>query len=87
MLPAEAIAAAAARHAVTPEAIEGRGRTGAVAAARAAVWCWLRARGWSYPEIGAAWGRDHTTIMSAVRKHGGAAPLVVGGADAWMASG
>lgn len=39
-----------------------------LAAARAELYLALRARGWSYPSIGRfAGGRDHTTVMAAVR--------------------
>ena len=57
---------------VTPAQIMGNGRTADVTAARQLAYVKARAMGLSYPEIGRAFGRDHTTIMHGVRKHGGA---------------
>lgn len=57
-------------------------------AARRAIYAGLRARGWSYPRIGRAVGRDHTTVRDVLVKananypHGGprfAAQLVANG--------
>lgn len=39
----------------------------AVAAARKAAWELMRGLGWSYSEIGRAFGRDHATVMSALK--------------------
>ena len=36
--------------------------------ARRAVWVRLRELGWSYPEIGRAFGYDHTTVLNALKK-------------------
>ncbi len=36
--------------------------------ARSACYAYLKARGWSFPEIGRAWSRDHTSIMAAIEK-------------------
>ena len=50
------------------ELLYGSRRKGLVAARQVAYWL-LRARGLSYPEIGRALGgKDHTTVMSGVRK-------------------
>jgi hypothetical protein len=47
----------------------GKRRTLAGARARGLAMALCRARyGWSYPETGAAFGRDHTTAVHAVRK-------------------
>lgn len=34
--------------------------------ARRDCYAYLREQGWSYPEIGALYGRDHTTVMYAL---------------------
>jgi chromosomal replication initiation ATPase DnaA len=49
------------------ETLLGRSRFRTVAAARARLFQELRATGLSYPEIGRFCGRDHTTVMSALR--------------------
>lgn len=36
--------------------------------ARAACWAKLREIGLSYPEIGMIWGRDHATVLRAVKR-------------------
>jgi chromosomal replication initiation ATPase DnaA len=52
---------------VSVTAVAGRTRYKSVARARSEVWRWLYVeQRLSYPEIGAIFGRDHTTIMSAV---------------------
>lgn len=57
----------AAEHRVGLDAVRGRGRGASVHRARAAMWRYLRTRlGWSYPDIGNFFGRDHATVMSAV---------------------
>lgn len=38
--------------------------------ARVAMYQALRARGWSLPQIGRQFGRDHTTICHALRRAG-----------------
>jgi chromosomal replication initiation ATPase DnaA len=54
---------------VTREEVLGNRRTLAGARARGLAMALCRARyGWSYPETGAAFGRDHTTVISAVSK-------------------
>jgi chromosomal replication initiation ATPase DnaA len=37
--------------------------------ARAACFLWLRDRGFSHPQIGKLWGRDHTSSISAIQTH------------------
>lgn len=55
-------------HHVTRGDVLGRGRTKRVAQARHAVMRALRDMGMSYPEIGRLLGRDHTTVLAALRK-------------------
>lgn len=58
------------RYAVTPEEVCSRRRTKNVARARHEFWWRLRNRDgstFSYVEIGALFGMDHTTILSGVR--------------------
>ena len=52
-----------ARHLVTPEEMLGRRRTADVVAARRDLVVKARAVGMSYPAIGVALGRDHSTII------------------------
>lgn len=48
------------------ELIFGRARSKTIAEARAvAMWAARLRLGWSYPELGRAFDRDHTTILSA----------------------
>ena len=44
-------------------------RTKKVWAARLEVYKRLRADGYSYPEIGEAMGRDHSTILRVIKRH------------------
>jgi chromosomal replication initiation ATPase DnaA len=61
------IQAAADLYGTTMEAVRGRDNDRSVTSARM-IACWLlRETGMSYPEIGRALGRDHTTIMHACR--------------------
>jgi chromosomal replication initiation ATPase DnaA len=60
--------AMASAYAVTREDILGARRTKQAAAARHAVMRALRDMGMSYPEIGWLLGRDHTTVLAALRK-------------------
>jgi hypothetical protein len=54
---------------VDPEDILGDSRTKTVATARAVtLWATRKLLNWSYPEIGKAFDRDHTTVMSACSK-------------------
>lgn len=45
-----------------------KSRHKSVALARHRVWFFLRARGWSFPEIAKLYGVDHTTVMSGVNR-------------------
>ena len=70
-----AINRAAEHHGVTVAEIKGRSRLGRAAAARQDVFLALREAGWSFPRIGRAMGRDHSTVMHGVavaeaRSHG-----------------
>jgi hypothetical protein len=54
---------------VTPASVLGRSRSKGVAAARAMAMALVRRRTrLSYPELGRVFGRDHTTVMVAVKK-------------------
>lgn len=65
----DAIVGKVAKRTGTPaRAILSRSRTADVFAARARAMRALRAMGYSFPEIGRAFGRDHATVMHAVRK-------------------
>jgi len=55
-------------HGIRLQDVFGRGRSKSLARARAECWAYTRRLGWSFPEIGNLWMRDHTTIMSATRK-------------------
>ena len=52
---------------VRPTRVLGEGRTRSLVYARAVTAWVLRERGWSYPRIGMALKRDHSTIIHAVR--------------------
>jgi chromosomal replication initiator protein len=63
------IALAAQSWGVSVESITAHGRSQSVADARAlAMWIVRRTFGYSYPELGRIFERDHTTCMAAVRK-------------------
>jgi chromosomal replication initiation ATPase DnaA len=63
----QVVRAAADLYGTTPEAIRGPARDKSIASARM-VACWLlRQTGLSYPEIGRAVDRDHTTAIHACR--------------------
>lgn len=57
----------AQNHHVGLNDVFSRGRMAPVAAARKAMMALLRQRGWSYPAIGKLFGRDHSTVMGALR--------------------
>ena len=63
-----AINRAAEHHGVTVAEIKGRSRLGPAAAARQDVFLALREAGWSFPRIGRAMGRDHSTVMHGVAR-------------------
>lgn len=58
----------ARKHGATQEQVLGSSRLKHVAAARHEVFLALREAGWSFPAIGAAMNRDHTTVMAGVKK-------------------
>jgi chromosomal replication initiation ATPase DnaA len=58
----------AARFGVRYEDMMGPARWGTLPIARRALYRVLRAQGWSLPQIGRFVGRDHTTVMIALRK-------------------
>jgi hypothetical protein len=53
---------------LTQKEILGRGRTQLVAEARAVAYYLARREGHSLPRLGGAFGRDHTTILSGLRR-------------------
>lgn len=65
---------AAGRHGVSSLEIKSTARDRAVVAARVEVWKYLRTLGWSYPRIGKAFGRDHTSVFKTLLKHYGRTP-------------
>jgi chromosomal replication initiator protein len=69
----------AAKHGITVEALLGRGRTKTVAEARHELMALLRGTfAFSFPEIGRIVGRDHSTVMYALRKRESAGVLKCG---------
>lgn len=56
----------AGAHRFTFEQLQGKGRFASHVAARRECFRWLHANGWSTPEIGALFNRDHTTISYAL---------------------
>lgn len=61
--------AAARAHGVRVEDLVGRARSRSVAVARGQLWTELHDAGASYPELGAVFGRDHTSVLAGVRRH------------------
>ena len=66
----QAVALASWATGISPEEMRGRSRRPKIAAARALAYSILRARGMSLPRIGRYFGRDHTTVLAALRKLG-----------------
>lgn len=65
------VAASCAKdHHVPLDAMLGRSREMPLPIARGRFYAYLRALGWSYPAIGKLVGRDHTTVLSQVRRYG-----------------
>lgn len=65
---AEVLAIVAREYGVAPAELTGPRRTRSVAEARLMAYALLRdTAGMSYPEIGQALGRDHTTVIHGVR--------------------
>jgi chromosomal replication initiation ATPase DnaA len=67
---AEAIAArwGLTRGAMLAPTPKGSAPQGNALEARRELYAELRSRGWSYPEIGRFCGRDHTTVLYALRQ-------------------
>lgn len=65
---AELRRAVAHEYGVSVEDIGGARRLAHIVEARHALWRRLRAQGWSLLAIAAAAGRDHTTVLQALRK-------------------
>lgn len=63
------VRAIAKGYGVTVEDVTSTRRHRNTAHARHACWAWLRRKGYSLPEIGRLWGVDHTSVMTAVKKH------------------
>jgi len=55
-------------HGVTVEDIFGKRRHAPIARARQEAFTALRWYGFSYPQIGRIFGRDHSTVIHGVRK-------------------
>lgn len=64
----EVVAQSARLHGISVGELLSRSRDAHYVRARAEAYVVLRGQGWSYPSIGRAFKRDHTTILSAVRK-------------------
>jgi chromosomal replication initiation ATPase DnaA len=62
---------AADRYGVTVDAIFSERRRRAEVLARRDAWRMARTLGWSLPEIGERFNRDHTTILHGLRQIGG----------------
>lgn len=65
---AELIAKCSELFKVHPRDLTGDYRFQFILVARFALYKALRMRGWSYPEIGRKFGRDHSTIINGVRR-------------------
>lgn len=66
--PAKIAQGIAAKYGTSWTAMQSKSRYAHFVAARRELYFTLRAHGWSYPAIGAfVGGRDHTTVMSAVK--------------------
>ena len=65
----ELVAFVAERLGILPEQLTGASRSVDLVRGRWAIMIVLSERGWSFPRIGAALGgRDHTTVMSGIRR-------------------
>ena len=67
-LIADVIARVATEHGYSPADILGRDRHAHVVKARHSAMLEARRLGFSYPELGRAFKRDHTTVMHAIEK-------------------
>lgn len=55
---------------VTIDQLRGQSRMDVCVHPRQCAMYWMRrAGGWSYPQIGRFFGRDHTTVLHGVREH------------------
>ncbi len=61
--------AVAAAHGFTVHQLLHGPRSRFMGVARADLYARLRAQGYSYPEIGRAVGRDHSTVMAVLKAH------------------
>ena len=59
----------AERHDLAPEAIRGPRRFKRFVIARQEAFAVMHAAGWSYPNIGRFFQRDHTSVLHGVRRH------------------
>ena len=62
----ELVAEICARYLIAVDQVLSRDRRAATALARHHIWHELRERGWSYPQIGELFRRDHSTVMQGV---------------------
>jgi len=62
----KALEAIAEAHCFTLEELRGRARNREITKARLVCYRYLRAQGWSLPEIGGQFGRDHTAVLWAL---------------------
>lgn len=59
----------ALKHGLTRHDLLGRERFPRISKARHEAFYYFRRKGWSYPEIGRLFGRDHSTIIHGVERH------------------
>jgi len=59
----------ALKHGFDRHDLLGRKRQPRISKARHEAYYHFRRKGWSYPEIGRLFGRDHSTIIYGVEKH------------------
>lgn len=60
---------ASMKHGVPVKDIFAPTRQARIVAARRDAWRLARAAGWTFPEIGRAFNRDHSTIIQGLRDH------------------
>jgi len=56
----------------TVKELRGPGRSHCYSEARRVIWSELKRRGYSLPQIGKFFGRDHTSILHGLKAHGAA---------------
>jgi len=59
----------ALKHNLTRHDLLGRSRYPHISQARHEAFYYFRRKGWSYPQIGKLFGRDHSTVIHGVEKH------------------